>query len=99
MVSYAIPALVAIGQVRFHHRTAVGTLEVGATGLSSSRVCECLRHMQPASGGYLEAIPLTSFVVMSLAASGRAQHPVAQAGCSFWNRRVGPRARQLADRR
>jgi len=39
--------------------------------------------MQPASGGYLEAAPLTSFVVMSLAASGRVEHPVVQQGVKF----------------
>jgi squalene-hopene/tetraprenyl-beta-curcumene cyclase len=39
--------------------------------------------MQPASGGYLEAIPLTAFVVMSLAGTGRAAHRVARRGVSF----------------
>ena len=39
--------------------------------------------MQPASGGYLEATPLTSFVIMSLASSGRAHHPVVAAGVRF----------------
>ncbi len=42
-----------------------------------------LARMQPASGGYLEAVPLTSFVVMSLAATGRADHPVAVRGLEF----------------
>jgi squalene-hopene/tetraprenyl-beta-curcumene cyclase len=39
--------------------------------------------MQPDSGGYLEAAPLTSFVVMSLAATGRAEHAVTQQGVKF----------------
>jgi squalene-hopene/tetraprenyl-beta-curcumene cyclase len=39
--------------------------------------------MQPASGGYLEAIPLTSFVVMALAHIGRGSHPVARRGLEF----------------
>ena len=30
-----------------------------------------LEHKQPASGGFLEAAPLTSFVVMNLAGTGR----------------------------
>jgi squalene-hopene/tetraprenyl-beta-curcumene cyclase len=42
-----------------------------------------LRRMQPHSGGYLEATPLTSFVVMSLAATGRADHPVTRDGVKF----------------
>ena len=39
--------------------------------------------MQPESGGYLEAVPLTSFVTMSLAASGRFDHPVTRQGLQF----------------
>jgi squalene-hopene/tetraprenyl-beta-curcumene cyclase len=39
--------------------------------------------MQPASGGFLEATPLTSFVVMSLASIGQARHPVARRGLEF----------------
>ncbi|MFO7900777.1 MAG: prenyltransferase/squalene oxidase repeat-containing protein [Planctomycetota bacterium] len=35
-----------------------------------------LDTIQPKSGGFLEAIPLTSFVAMSLAAAGQADHPV-----------------------
>ena len=39
--------------------------------------------MQPGSGGYLEAVPLTSFVAMSLAATGRVSHPVTRAARTF----------------
>jgi squalene-hopene/tetraprenyl-beta-curcumene cyclase len=39
--------------------------------------------MQPESGGYLEATPLTSFVVMSLAAMGETTSPVVEAGVGF----------------
>ena len=39
-----------------------------------------LEAMQPASGGFLEATPLTSFVVMSLASSQLADHPVTRRG-------------------
>ena len=42
-----------------------------------------LRQMQPTSGGYLEAAPLTSFVVMSLAVTGRGDHEVSQSGLRF----------------
>jgi squalene-hopene/tetraprenyl-beta-curcumene cyclase len=49
-----------------------------------------LRTMQPDSGGYLEAAPLTCFVVMSLAATGRADHPVAQQGVKFLQDSVRP---------
>ena len=41
-----------------------------------------LKRIQPTNGGFLEATPLTSFVTMSLAGMGLAQHPVAQNGTS-----------------
>ena len=39
--------------------------------------------MQPDSGGFLEATPLTAFVVMSLASMGLAQHPIVRQGVEF----------------
>jgi squalene-hopene/tetraprenyl-beta-curcumene cyclase len=83
VVSYAIPALVAIGQARFFHlppRNPVARLIRRATIQRSLNVLE---RMQPESGGYLEAIPLTSFVVMSLAGTGRGSHAVARRGVQF----------------
>lgn len=76
VVSYAIPALVAIGQV--HHfrgpRTWWPIRQIRAAAVGPTM--RVLHRMQPESGGYLEATPLTSFVLMSLAASGRGAHPV-----------------------
>ena len=42
-----------------------------------------LRRMQPESGGYLEATPLTSFVVMSLASIGQVTDEATVAGVQF----------------
>ena len=39
--------------------------------------------MQPPSGGFLEAVPWTSFLVMGLASTGRVNHPVARRGLGF----------------
>ncbi len=83
VVSYAIPALVAIGQVRFYHKpTRIPVLRslYRAAIPSSLRVLE---RMQPASGGYLEATPLTCFVLMSLASMNRHHHPVARLAIKF----------------
>ncbi|MCU0879322.1 MAG: squalene--hopene cyclase, partial [Pirellulaceae bacterium] len=71
VVSYAIPALVAIGQAQFHHAPPWNPLTRLVRWLSITRSLKVLRRMQPDSGGYLEATPLTSFVVMSLASVGR----------------------------
>lgn len=83
VVSYALPALIAIGQVRHHFApTRVAPLRALRTWLAPSTRDDLLA-MQPDSGGYLEATPLTSFVVMSLIAAGHVHHPVAQNGLAF----------------
>ena len=83
VVSYAIPALVAIGQARFVHRPPWNPVTRITRWLSLGRSLRVLRRMQPESGGFLEATPLTSFVVMSLASIGRTEHPVVQNGVRF----------------
>ena len=74
VVSYAIPALVAIGQARYFHAPPRNPFKRFVRWLSISRSLQVLRRMQPDSGGYLEATPLTSFVVMSLASIHRSPH-------------------------
>jgi squalene-hopene/tetraprenyl-beta-curcumene cyclase len=49
-----------------------------------------LQRIQPSNGGFLEATPLTSFVTMSLASIGLADHPVARKGVSFIVQSVRP---------
>ncbi len=83
VVSYAIPALVAIGQAKFSHDPPRNPLVRFVRRLSVRRSLSVLQKMQPASGGYLEATPLTSFVVMSLASIGLADHPVSRLGMKF----------------
>lgn len=83
VVSYAIPALVAIGQARHVHRPSWNPLLRSLRAAAVQPSLQVLRRMQPDSGGYLEAVPLTSFVVMSLAASGRVLHEVTRHGVRF----------------
>ena len=90
VVSYAIPALVAIGQARFHFRKPLNPIMRLIRTMTVEPSLKVLKDMQPASGGFLEAIPLTSFVVMSLAATGRAAHPVTTAGLRFLLKSVRP---------
>ena len=68
VVSYALPALIAIGQVIHLHRPTWNPLMGVLRWLAKNKSLRVLERIQPSSGGYLEAIPLTSFVVMSLAA-------------------------------
>jgi squalene-hopene/tetraprenyl-beta-curcumene cyclase len=83
VVSYALPALIAIGQARHHHRPTRNPLTRVLRGLTRARTLRVLTRIQPAGGGFLEATPLTSFVVMSLAGSGQADHAVTRKGVEF----------------
>jgi len=83
VVSYAIPALVAIGQARYVHRKPLLPWMRLVRWASIRPSLRVLKRMQPDSGGYLEAAPLTSFVVMSLASSGHVDHPVTELGVRF----------------
>ncbi len=83
VVSYAIPALVAIGQARFIHSGPRFPLTRIIRQAAVPRSLRVLESMQPESGGYLEAVPLTSFVAMSLAATGRVSHAVTRAARRF----------------
>jgi squalene-hopene/tetraprenyl-beta-curcumene cyclase len=83
VVSYALPALIAIGQARHHHLPPRGGIRRRLRDASRERTLAKLAQLQPENGGFLEATPLTSFVVMSLAGSGRAHHPVVRKGVEF----------------
>ena len=83
VVSYALPALIAIGQVRFHFRPSWNPLRRWLQRWAKPASLRVLERIQPPHGGFLEATPLTSFVTMSLAAMGLHDHPVAQRGIEF----------------
>lgn len=81
VVSYALPALVAIGQVI--HRRSRRFHPLRSLSVVRKRTLDVLTSLQPTHGGFLEATPLTSFVTMSLAGMGQGQHPVARRGSEF----------------
>jgi len=83
VVSYALPALVAIGHARFCHLPPRNPVTRLARTLSRRKAFARLAAMQPDSGGYLEATPLTSFVTMNLAAAGLGDLPVAAKAVEF----------------
>ena len=83
VVSYALPALIAIGQVRHHHLPTRNPLTRLLRNRARAKTLRVLERIQPPGGGFLEATPLTSFVTMSLAGSGNANHPVALHGVEF----------------
>lgn len=90
VVSYALPALIAIGQV-IHDRAPTRNPFLRFARLLARR--PSLRRLQaimPSSGGFLEAVPLTSFVTMSLAGIGRRDHRVVREGVRFLCDRARP---------
>jgi squalene-hopene/tetraprenyl-beta-curcumene cyclase len=83
VVSYALPALIAIGQVRHRRAPSRNPVTRALRAAVRERTHRVLREMQPESGGYLEATPLTSFVVMSLAGADHANSPVVDEAVRF----------------
>jgi squalene-hopene/tetraprenyl-beta-curcumene cyclase len=83
VVSYAIPALVAIGQCKFINDPPWDPVRKLIRKSAIGRSLKVLQRMQPQSGGFLEAIPLTAFVSMALIESGRWDHPVVENGIRF----------------
>jgi prenyltransferase beta subunit len=83
VVSYAIPALIAVGIFIFKTRKRHNPVMKWIRNRSiQSSLCQ-LEKILPESGGFLEAIPLTAFVGMCLIFSGFGDHPVVFKGLSF----------------
>lgn len=83
VVSYALPALIALGQA-IHHQAPSRVFPVRwVRRAAAARTLRRLDGLQPENGGFLEATPLTAFVTMSLASMGRADHPVARRAAAF----------------
>ncbi|MHC4843834.1 MAG: prenyltransferase/squalene oxidase repeat-containing protein, partial [Planctomycetota bacterium] len=83
VVSYALPALIAIGQLHFDRRKPLNPLTRILRSLTQGRTYKILNNIYPEDGGFLEAIPLTSFVVMALAAIGKKESSVVKKGVQF----------------
>lgn len=83
VVSYALPALIAIGQAQHHHHPSRFWVVRAIRESLRKRTLRILERIQPDSGGFLEATPLTSFVAMSLVGADLRDHPVTQKCVAF----------------
>ena len=83
VVSYALPALIAIGQVIFKHQGHWNPVIRLIRRKSITPSLKVLESIQPPNGGFLEATPLTSFVCMSLLGCGLFDHVVTQQCLKF----------------
>ncbi|MFW6309535.1 MAG: prenyltransferase/squalene oxidase repeat-containing protein [Prolixibacteraceae bacterium] len=85
VVSYAIPALVAVG-ILISKKKKPGFFRQMTRRLSEKKAMRILHQMLPVSGGFLEAIPLTAFVSLSLLNSGYRETEVVKKGIHFLKR-------------
>ncbi len=83
VVSYAMPALIAIGRLVAVRKGNRGTFRSVAGDAAFAIAMRKLEAIQPESGGFLEAVPLTAFVTMSLIGLGLVSCPVARKGLDF----------------
>lgn len=83
VVSYALPALIAIGLVRHKSCPTKNPILRWLRHVVEPRILKILDTIQPVNGGFLEATPLTSFVLMSLCGAGHSAHPVADRAVEF----------------
>jgi squalene-hopene/tetraprenyl-beta-curcumene cyclase len=90
VVSYALPALIAIGQAIHHHAPSRNPLARTIRTLTKRHTLRVLESIQPENGGFLEATPLTSFVTMALASTGLRDHRVIRKGVTFLTESAQP---------
>ena len=83
VVSYAIPALIAVGLAHFVHAPPRCPVGIWLRSRSVRPALRRLVRLAPEHGGFLEAAPLTGFVGYCLSRSGYAGHPVVQRGADF----------------
>ena len=83
VVSYALPALIALGILRFTRLCLDSPPRTLLRRWLLKPALRVLARLQPENGGFLEAPPLTAFVLMSLAASGHAAHQTARRAAHF----------------
>ena len=81
VVSYAIPALIAVGILR--HRKGRKGLGYGIRESFTKPALRVLEKLQPSGGGFLEAAPLTAFVAMCMSCAGYSLHIVTQRAVGF----------------
>jgi len=83
VVSYAIPALIAVGVFVFKTRNRHNPIMSWIRNRSIQPAMRKLEKIVPESGGFLEATPLTAFVAMCLVSAGLRNNPVVAKGLLF----------------
>lgn len=90
VVSYAIPALVAVGIFVHKQRNYRNPILKGVRNKAIAPALRKLMATVPESGGFLEAIPLTAFVSMCLMVSKVDAEEIVEKGIGFLNKLQRP---------
>ena len=83
VVSYAIPALIAVGILRY--KKGKKGVFFHLRRLFVGKSLKVLTKMQPTHGGFLEAAPLTGFVAMRMWGARSDERRVGKEGRSWWS--------------
>jgi len=89
VVSYALPALIAIGMCGNRCRTRRWQAP-SLSALFAKPLLAKLQKLQPEHGGFLDATPLTAFVAIALEKMGYGTHPVTQRAKAFLKASLRP---------
>ncbi len=83
VVSYGLPALVAVGLARHRNLPTRNPLTRVLRALCEKRVLRLCESMQPSNGGFEEAAPLTGFVAVGLTAAGHGKSIIVERCVEF----------------
>lgn len=86
VVSYAVPALIGVGIFLNSNNLSKYSISRLYRNRAVNPAIKKLTEIMPESGGFLEAIPLTAFVIMCLIASKKSDNEVVKKGIVFLQR-------------
>jgi hypothetical protein len=78
-----VAPLLAAGLARFRHAPPLNPLRRLATRFVQKPAVSALEGLQGMNGGFMESIPQTGFVVLSLGGAGLHDHPIVRRGVEF----------------
>ena len=81
--AHAEPIRIGMGQALYFHHWPRNPLTLLIRRLSVGRSLAALSASQPSSGGFVESAAWSGFFVMGLAATGRAENPMARRALNF----------------
>ncbi len=88
VVSYALPALISMGLIKQRKNPSRNPLMRFINRKLVKKLLKVLSEKQPPNGGFLEAIPLTGFVLMTLVGAGFKSNKVCKKAQNFLQKSI-----------